>query len=258
MNRPVVTLSTDFGSGSAYVAELKGVLLSALPDVTIVDINHDIPPYSLRHAELGLRRTAFAFPLGTVHLLIVDPGVGTGTRRPIAVQARGMSFVGPDNGILALPLAQPDARCVVLDKPEFWRPLSSTFHGRDLFATVAAELAGGLTLDDVGSPIAIADTHPSHLPTLRKDQQVFQGETLLADRFGNLTTNISKSVAQTIQNITVDGRSVRLVDTYGAAPRGELVAMWGSDGYLEIAMREASAARYLGCESGVVVTGEKE
>src|SRR5690349_11848446 len=117
--QPLIALTTDYGSGSPYVAELKGVLLSALPDARIVDVTHDIKRHSIRDAEVVLRAVAFALPLGTVHVVVVDPGVGT-ARRGLAVSARGMYFVGPDNGVLARAFAEPGWRAVSLDRPAFW------------------------------------------------------------------------------------------------------------------------------------------
>ncbi|HET6343353.1 MAG TPA: SAM-dependent chlorinase/fluorinase, partial [Myxococcota bacterium] len=182
MSLPLITLLTDFGWGSSYVAQLKGVILSSLPEARVVDVSHAVTQHGIREGELLLRGTAFAFPQGTVHVAVVDPGVG-GARRPIAVASRGMWFVGPDNGLLAGPLAQRGARAVVLDRDDLFRkPVAPTFHGRDIFAPVACELAAGLTLEDVGSPL----TNPvaSTLPAPVLDATHVLGETLLADRFG--------------------------------------------------------------------------
>src|SRR5687768_15831145 len=137
---PLIALTTDFGAGSAYVAQLKGVLLSALPEARLLDVTHGVPAGSIREAELVVRAVAFALPLGTTHIVVVDPGVGT-PRRGIAVHAAGMTFVGPDNGVLGIPAAMPGARAVTLDRPHLFRePVAPTFHGRDIFAPVAAEL----------------------------------------------------------------------------------------------------------------------
>ncbi|MBC7795010.1 MAG: SAM-dependent chlorinase/fluorinase [Clostridia bacterium] len=243
----IVTLTTDFGSGSPYVAQMKGVLLSASRDLVLVDIAHNLPPYAIADAELLLRSTAFAFPLGSVHIVVVDPGVGS-ERRGIAVEANGCFFVGPDNGVLGAVASC--GSCVSLDKTFLHRtPSASTFHGRDIFAPVAAELALGLTLLDVGS--LIADPVKSTLPVFAETDTAVRGLTLGADRYGNLLTNIpARFVAA---QVSVGGISVSLVRTYAEAAVGALVALVGSDGYLEIACREASAAERLGAVRGTEV-----
>jgi S-adenosylmethionine hydrolase len=231
----IVTLTTDFGSGSPYVAQMKGVLLSAARDVTIVDIAHDLPPYAIADAEVLLRSTAFAFPLGTVHVVVVDPGVGS-ARRGIAVSLKGCFFVGPDNGVLGALATHPGAHVVSLDKTALHRtPTAPTFHGRDIFAPVAAELAAGVGLSVVGTPVV--DPTPSTLPQYAEADGF--GVVLTADRYGNLTTNIP---AQGVRDVSINRQTLRWVRTYSDAKPGELIALSGSDGYVEIACREASAA----------------
>ncbi|MBI5509246.1 MAG: SAM-dependent chlorinase/fluorinase [Deltaproteobacteria bacterium] len=255
MRRPIVTLTTDFGVSSPYVAELKAVLLAAQPELNLVDLTHAIPARSIRAAEVALRSAAFTFPIGTVHLVVVDPGVGT-TRRPIAVAARGLIFVGPDNGVLGRALLEPGARAVVLDRKALWRePLSSTFHGRDLFAPVAAELACGLALEDVGS--AIADPIPSTLPVVERGPGRVRGEVLAADDFGNLTSNIPAAEVDRGWRVTVGGSAATWCRTYGDAERGPLLCLAGSDGYLEIAIAEGSAAARLGATAGLPLVCER-
>ena len=248
MGRPIIALTTDFGVGSPYVAQMKGVLLSASPDIVLVDVAHDLPAYDVRAAELLLRGTAFTFPLGTVHVVVVDPGVG-GPRRAIAVSLRGCFFVGPDNGVLGACARAKDAEVVVLDRTALHRtPTAPTFHGRDIFAPVAAELAMGVPLAEVGTPIT--DPTPSTLPVPVERQGALHGTTLGADRYGNLTTNVPASWLGTIE---AKGKRLRVVRTYAEAPPGELVALAGSDGYVELAKREASAAEELGAHGAEVV-----
>jgi S-adenosyl-L-methionine hydrolase (adenosine-forming) len=256
MAGPIIALTTDFGSGSPYVAQMKGVLYSALPEVRVVDVVHDIPPQAVRHAEVIMRAAAFTFPLGTVHIVVVDPGVGT-KRRGLAVQARGLTFVGPDNGVLGAAIGAPGSRAVVLDRSEFFRlPAAPTFHGRDIFAPVAAELAGGLSLEDVGSPID--NPLPSSLPQPVVEANRIAGETLIADTFGNLLTNIPGELVGQEWRVTVAGRLTERVHTYEQASRRSLLSLVGSDGYLEIALRGASAARELGAAEGLRIICEKE
>jgi len=244
MLRPIITLTTDFGHGSAYVAQMKGVLLSALPQARLIDITHDLPPQSIKHTEVLLRSTAFAFPLGTVHLVVVDPGVGT-ARRGIAVETDSLRFVGPDNGVLGSLATRPDARVVELNRSEFFRePVAPTFHGRDIFAPVAAELAGGLALSDVGT--LIPDPKSSNLPKYRVDGSTIHGEILAQDRFGNLLTNLPGNQISRDTPPTIGEYHTQWVRTYGEGAEGSLLALLGSDGYLEIAVRNDSAANYLG------------
>lgn len=251
---PLIALTTDFGTTSGYVAQVKAVLLSSVPSARIVDVSHDVTPHSVREAELLLRGVAFAFPVGTVHVVVVDPGVGT-ARRGIAVRARGLTFVGPDNGVLGIALVAPGAECVVLDRPHLFRaPVAPTFHGRDVFAPVAAELAGGLALTDVGTPIG--DAAPSTLPLPRITPSRVEGEVLGADRFGNLLTNIPGRFLR--QRVTAGGRPAHVVRTYGEGPSGALLALVGSDGYVELAVREGSAAALVALAAGVLVACELE
>ncbi|MEE8409147.1 MAG: SAM-dependent chlorinase/fluorinase [Myxococcota bacterium] len=254
MTSPLIALTTDFGAGSHYVAQMKGVIYSALPAARIVDVTHAIRPQSIRHAEVVFRSTAFCMPLGTVHVVVVDPGVGT-DRRPIAVTAAGMTFVGPDNGVLGLALKQDGARAVVLDRRSFFRePVSPTFHGRDIFTPVAAELAAGLALDDVGTPID--DAIPSTLPAVAKHANGVTGEVLAADDFGNLLTNIPGRYIGAIGDswtVRVDGRVAERVRTYGEGPAQTPLALVGSDGYLEIAVRDGSAVALFGTDDGLEI-----
>ena len=247
MIRPIITLTTDFGAGT-YVAEMKAIILQALPDAIVVDIAHDIAPQSLVAAEVALRRCAWAFPETTVHVVVVDPGVGT-ARRGIAARCAGRYFVGPDNGVLSIATTHPEGRAVVLDNRALHRqPVSPTFHGRDIFAPVAAELAGGLTLADVGSP-ATELCGSNIAPPLVEDACV-RGVVIDADHFGNLTTNIPATLLSRDMRITVGGHPARWVKTYGDAPKGLLLALIGSDGYLEIASNGGSAAAFVGSMRG--------
>ncbi|MBI3178228.1 MAG: SAM-dependent chlorinase/fluorinase [Deltaproteobacteria bacterium] len=247
---PLVAFTSDFGAASPYVAQVKGVLLSALNGVHIVDVTHAIRPYAIGDAEVVLRSVAFAMPKGAVHLVVIDPGVGT-RRRAIAVQARGMSFVGPDNGVLGVALRAPGARAVLLDRPALFRaPVAPTFHGRDIFAPVAAELARGISLDEVGSPIT--DAVASTLPAARQRSREVTGETLAGDAFGNLTTNIPAHWVPASWRVYAGDQECVRVRTYGEATHDRLLALAGSDGYLEIAMREGSAAAACGVGAEVV------
>jgi hypothetical protein len=242
----IITLLTDFGSADSYVAEMKAVLLSRAPGVPLVDISHQIAPGDIRAAQYLLGRTWRHFPHGTVHLAIVDPGVGT-ARRAIAAEHDGHRFVAPDNGLLSF--IPKDARCVSLPVPA---SAAATFHGRDVFAPVAAQLATGVALAAVGEPIDDPCYEP--LPAPRHDHLSVIGEVIYVDRFGTLVSNIPGDVVQPGARIRVEGTEAgSLRRTFRDAARGALVAFVGSGGTIEIAVRDGSAARKLGVGVGAEV-----
>ncbi len=234
MPAPAITLLTDFGSADGYVAEVKGVLTSHAPGVPLLDMSHDVPPQDIEHARLAVARYWRRFPVGTVHLIVVDPGVGT-SRAALAVESDGRFLVGPDNGVLSPALFALDARVVSLPvEPN----ASPTFHGRDVFAPAAAALAIGTSLEMLGAP----HHEPVRLRTPQPRRQPdgsLEGEVLTIDRFGNVITNL---VARSAAFVAVAGRRVRMVRTYGDAAPGELIALAGSSGFVEIAVRNGSAA----------------
>ena len=245
--RAVVTLLTDFGTRDGYVGAMKGVIASICPGASIHDIAHDIAPGQIRAGAFALAAAAPYFPAGTVHVAVVDPGVGS-ERRPLLVESGGQLFVGPDNGLLSQAAATP--RVVrVLDRPGWFRePVSSTFHGRDVFAPVAAHAAAGVDVDELGSTMATMVALEVASPSREHDGVT--GEILHADRFGNLVTNIERShlpgdirVVQVSVGTTAVGPLVR---TYADAAVGTLMALFGSGGRLEIAERDGSAASRLG------------
>jgi hypothetical protein len=242
----IITLLTDFGTADSYVAEMKGVLLSRAPGVTIVDISHQIAPGDIRAGQYLLHRTWKHFPEGTVHLVVVDPGVGT-ERRALAAECGGQRFVAPDNGLLSfLP---PNRRFVSLPIPAGAAP---TFHGRDVFAPAAAALAGGEALESLGT--AITDPFYSPLPAPSHDGTTVVGEVIYVDRFGTLVSNIPPSAVEPGVRIRVGDTDVGpLRRTFADAARGALVAFTGSGGSVEIAVRDGSAARMLGVGVGTEV-----
>ena len=241
----IITLLTDFGLSDSYVAEVKGVLLSRAPGVVLVDITHQVQPGDLRAAQYVLGRTWARLPAGTVHLAIVDPGVGT-ARRALAATAGGHHFVAPDNGLLSF-LAGP--RVVSLPVPKDAAP---TFHGRDVFAPAAAALARGATLESLGAPITDASHTP--LPAPAHDGTVVLGEVIYVDRFGTLISNIPGDQVEPGVRIRVGGVDVGgLRRTFADAERGALLALVGSGGTVEVAVRDGSAARLLGVGVGADV-----
>lgn len=243
---PIITLLTDFGTGDSYVAEMKGVLLARAPDAELVDVTHLVAPGDVRAGQYLLSRTWRRFPPGTVHLAVIDPGVG-GPRRALAADADGYRLVAPDNGLLSfLPAA---ARFVEIPIPADAAP---TFHGRDVFAPAAARLATGDGLADVGTPIA--DPVRAPLPAPAHDGVAVVGEVIYVDRFGTLISNIPGGAVEPGVRIRVDGTDVgALRRTFRDVDRGMLVAVTGSGGTVEIAVRDGSAARLLGVGVGAEV-----
>jgi hypothetical protein len=243
---PVITLLTDYGTADSYVAEIKGVLVSQAPRATIVDVTHDVAPGDLRAASYVLARTWRRFPAGTVHVVVVDPGVGT-SRRALAAEAEGHFFVAPDNGVLApLPAG---ARFVELVPPAHAAP---TFHGRDLFAPAAAQLSNGTALPHLG--LAVTDPVRPARAVPRRDGAGWVGEVVYVDRFGTLVSDLPANAVGPDARVRAGERDVGpLRRTFGDVERGQPLAFAGSGGTVEIAVREGSAARLLGLAVGAAV-----
>jgi S-adenosylmethionine hydrolase len=247
----IVTLLSDFGADSGYPAQIKGAILGALPDAVLVDLSHGVPPYDVLAGALLLEACARRFPVEAVHLAVVDPGVG-GPRRPIAVTAAdGRRFVGPDNGLFTPFL--DGARIRLLWAPGIVPvPASATFHGRDLFAPVAAWLAGGGDAAALGPEIG----DPARIdlgPVLRRGDELV-GRTLAADPFGNVVTSLrAGDLGRPVRSCWVGDHPARWVRTFADGEPGELLALVGSGGRVEIAVREGSAAALLGEIRGLPV-----
>lgn len=246
---PIITLLTDFGTSDSYVAEVKGVLLSGCPSATLIDVSHAVPPGNTSTAAYLLGRTWRHFPKGTVHFVVVDPGVGS-TRRAVAVGRDGHFFVAPDNGVLT-PVLGVGAEVWTLAEPEGASP---TFHGRDLFAPAAARLASGATLDQVGAavlepPVLLAAIAPTY------EGKRVHGEVLHVDRYGNLVTTLTPEFVPAYAVLESEDLAIGPIRrTFTDVEKGELLAYWGSSGLLEVAVRDGSAARRLGIGVGGRVT----
>ncbi len=248
---PIITLLTDFGAGSGYPAQMKAVLLGRLPGATLVDLSHEVPHYDVLAGALLLEACAPRFPTRAVHLGVVDPGVGT-ERRPIAlVDAAGRRFVGPDNGLFT-PFLE-GARVHLLADPEVVPgPVSATFHGRDVFAPAAAWLAAGGDVERVGPPVGDPVRLEWRVPERRGHE--IHGECLMADAFGNVLTSIrDRDLGGEVGEVTAAGRPARFVATYGQGRPGELLALVGSSGRLELSVREGNAAQLLAFRRGYPV-----
>jgi S-adenosylmethionine hydrolase len=251
-----VTLLTDFGLDDAYVGMVKGAILAVHPDARLVDLSHAIPPQDVAMGALLLADAYPTFPPGTVHLAVVDPGVGTG-RRGLLVSADGHYFVGPDNGLLGFCFERPGATAVSLTATRYHRqPTSRTFHARDVFGPVAAHCARGVALSRFGPRV----TDPVRLPgePRRLGRGGVAGRILRADRFGNLLTDLRGDELPDRParcRLTVGGaRIVGLSETYADRPRGSLGAVVDSSGRIEVFVREGSAQARLGVGPGSPVS----
>jgi hypothetical protein len=258
MKMPVISLLTDFGSRDHYVAAMKGVMLGICPNARLVDVTHETSAYEITEAAYTLAQTAPCFPAGTVHLVVVDPGVGS-SRRPLLAEAAGQRFVAPDNGVLTMVLnADPKHRVREITAQAYFRkPASRTFHGRDIFAPVAAHLASGVPPAKFGKKIDDFLRLNLAKPQ-RTARRGWTGGILKIDHFGNIITNFewrlfSRYLEQPFE-IHVGLRAIfRLAENYAAIAPGEICAIEGSSGYIEISAHEASAAQILGVSAGAPV-----
>lgn len=243
---PIITLLTDYGTSDSYVGEVKGVLLTLAPGATLVDLTHEIAPGDVAAAGYILARAWSRFPAGTVHLAVVDPGVGT-ARAALALKTREHAFVGPDNGIFGGVLRGAAVEAVQLTVPT---DASATFHGRDLFAPAAARLARGEPLEGLGQryaaiPRRLSGTAP------RYEGKVAIGEVIHVDRYGNLITNLTTEFVPPYAVLEAESLTIGpLRSTFGDVDKGGLLAYLGSGGTVEIAVRDGSASRRLGLGVG--------
>ena len=272
---PTITLTSDFGWRDGFVAAMKGVILGINPNVTFVDITHDIPPQNIAHGAFVLGTTCGYFPRGSIHLAVVDPGVGS-ARRPILLVTPESSYIAPDNGLLTYVLMAYQARlnplsaetieedavfrpmrvrlpegcsAYVLDRDEYWlKPVSNTFHGRDIFAPVAAHLSNGVASDALGTPVE--EIVCLNVPVPSEEGNVITGRVIHVDHFGNLVSNIrlGDTIGSSVE-VEVKGRRIQGLSESFAGAAG-LLAIVGSHGYLEIAVSNGNAADFLGATVG--------
>ncbi len=242
---PTVTLLTDFGTADGYAAEMKGVLVTRCPGCTIVDVSHDVPPHDVEGARLALARYWRRFPAGTVHLVVVDPGVGS-SRAALAVESDGRFLVGPDNGVLSPAFLAGGSSAFALPVPPNASP---TFHGRDEYAPAAAALALGTPPSALGERCESPVVRRTREPQRAADGAV-AGEVITVDRFGNAITNCLGLRGGTLE---VGGVTLPLLRTYADGEPGAAVALVGSTGLIEVAVRDGSAARELGLARGTPV-----
>jgi len=245
---PIITLTTDFGTRDGYVGAMKGVIARRAPEATVVDIAHDIPPGDIAHAAWVVATSANEFPFGTVHVVVVDPGVGSARRAVIASQT-GQWYVGPDNGVFGYVVERATAAWAI-DMHQVGRSISRTFHGRDVFAPVAASLAAGEPATRWGPSVQLA----GELPWGPRPERT--GRIVHIDRYGNLITDLPRGEAGSA--ITIEGHALPLRGTYEDVPPGELLAYIGSQRTVEIAVRDGRADTRLAVGRGALVTPVKD
>lgn len=251
-----ITLMTDFGLKDGDVGVMKGVILDIAPQAVILDLSHQIAAQNIIEAAFVLKRAGFYFPEGTIHTVVVDPGVGT-TRRALAARIGPYRFVGPDNGVSSWLVEQAleknwPVAFYALDQPRYWLPeISEIFHGRDIFAPVAAHLANGIHLQDLGTQIDDPELIP--FPKPQKSDKKLAGEIIYIDHFGNLTTNIRRRDLARSNRLIVRVLGVELHEldnTFGNKPPGSLVALFSSVGDLMVSVVNGDAAKQLGAKIG--------
>lgn len=260
---PLVTLTTDFGTHSPYVAAMKGVLLSLNADLQLLDLTHEIPPQDVRHAAFYLAGCIPYFPSGSIHLVVVDPGVGT-DRAILHVAAGGQYLLAPDNGCwtLAAEALTPTPTVRRVTEAHFWRStVSATFHGRDIFAPVAAYLSLGIEPAALGPCVHHWERQAIPEPSVRATELL--GEVVYIDTFGNLLTNLPGEAFLALaahRLLFTLGQPItpRVVRTYGEAPPGTLIALVSSFGTLEIAVTRGNAAQQIGCGVGTPILVQRE
>ena len=253
MPRRFITLTTDFGTSDHFAGTMKGVILSIQPAAQIVDITHEVRPFEVSDGGFTIAQAYRFFPKKTIHVVVVDPGVGS-TRRPLLAEMAGQYFIAPDNGVLSMIFSREAAKVRHITNERFFlKPLSRTFHGRDLFAPVAAHLATGVAPSQFGPRIE------DHLRlTFEKPSQngkrSWAGCVLKVDRFGNIITNLHVDLFPQLSarpfELKLGSRSIkRMALTFTDCEPGELFALVGSSGYLEVAVNQSSAAQLLGCSA---------
>jgi S-adenosylmethionine hydrolase len=257
MPRPILTLTTDFGLQDHFAAVMKGVILSIVPNAEIIDITHQITPFEVNEAAFAVAEAWHYFPKKTIHVVVVDPGVGS-MRRPLLAQGGGHSFIAPDNGVLSLVWERQ--KCTVREitaRKYMATEISQTFHGRDIFTPIAAHLAKGVTAASMGKTVRdalqLSIAHPH-----RAGKRTWMGAILKIDRFGNVVTNLHHRDFETLETskfeLTCGLERIQLLRTnYASAPFGEPFAIWGSSGYLEVSVNQGNAARQLGVGSGAPI-----
>ena len=257
MTRPILTLTTDFGLADHFAGTMKGVILGICPAAQIVDISHGVTPFEIAEGAYLIAQAWRYFPKKTVHVVVVDPGVGT-ARRPLLVEAGGQYFLGPDNGVLSMVYLHEKCKVRhIANQKYFLHPVSRTFHGRDIFAPVAAHLAAGVPPSRIGKLVRDY-LKPEFEKPHRAGKRTWIGRILKIDRFGNIVTNFHVSEFSDLEmrgfTMALGPREVTvLARSYAECAAGELSLILGSSGYYEVSLREGSAAKQVKCEPGAAI-----
>jgi S-adenosylmethionine hydrolase len=253
MAKPILTFTTDFGLADHYAGTMKGAVLGICPEARMVDISHEVKPFDIAAGAFLIAQAYAYFPRRTVHLVVVDPGVGS-ARRPILAEAAGQYFVAPDNGVLGLIFTRERHRVRLLENSRYFRqPVSQTFHGRDIFAPAAAHLAAGVAPARFGRML---DDYirPEFAQVIRSGEKTWIGRVLHIDRFGNIVTNFHARDFPDLESdrftLTIGRVRVRALARNYAEGGGEPFAIAGSSGYLEVSVNRGSAARKIGIDVG--------
>lgn len=250
-----ICLLTDFGLKDGYVGTLKGVISNIAPKASIIDLSHEIEPYNILQAGFVLHQSYRYFPKGTIFVAVVDPGVGS-DRKPILIKTKNYYFVGPDNGIFSLVHSEEKVEQIVhlQNSKYFLNSVSSTFHGRDIFAPVAAHLSLGISCSSFGQKMEQCQKLHEFFPAIKKDR-IF-GRVLSIDRFGNMITNVSKrfleeNFSDLDFSVLIKGKKIRKIYSYYTeGKKGEIFLLFGSSGFLEIVMNQSSTAKFLKVKNG--------
>ncbi|HEY1241050.1 MAG TPA: SAM-dependent chlorinase/fluorinase [Bryobacteraceae bacterium] len=257
MPKPILTLTTDFGLSDHYVGAMKGVILGICPQAQIVDISHEVSPFGVAEGAYVIEQAYRYYPNKTVHVVVVDPGVGS-ARRPILVEAAGQVFIAPDNGVLGMILARKQHKVRVLSNGRYFlKSVSQTFHGRDIFSPVAAHVAAGVKPAQMGKRVDDY-VRPEFASPVRTGEHAWTGRILKIDHFGNIITNFYAADHPGLESGRFSlgigsHRTGRLARSYAESAPGELFVIAGSGGYLEVSLNQGSAASMIGCNGGVAV-----
>jgi len=251
--KAIITLTTDFGTKDHYVGAMKGVILGINPDVSVIDITHEVGKYNVTEAALKLSNFYSYFPQGTVHVVVVDPGVG-GSRKPLVLESDGYYFIGPDNGVFSLLFRRDkEARAFEISNPDYMlENVSGTFHGREIFAPASAHISLGARPEDMGT--AVSDPVELDYPEPELSGGEIRGRVIYADSFGNLVTNIPSLLIAPGSKVYVGRFTIyRISNTYADVREGELVALAGSSGLLEISVNQGSASEVINIDKPEVI-----
>ena len=241
--RRIITITTDFGLADHYVGSMKGVILDINPECSVIDITHEIPKYDITKAALIVRNFYKYFPGDAIHVVVVDPGVGS-ERKPIAVESEHGIFVGPDNGVFSYVINEVSKVFEITNKKFMLEDISSTFHGRDIFTPTAAHLSLGASVSDVGEELSSPTLLNFKQPIIIDNE--ITGEVIYTDSFGNLITNIPSEELSAVSEVIVGGHVIDTVATsYNDVKAGDILAIIGSSGFLEISVNQGNASELI-------------